>query len=328
MPALFPRSCAMIGWSRVAVSAGILAVLFVGACKKPQAASSDAATEKEILREKSHQTANGDEGSTGGLESRKHAFRLPAEPSEIPPCVSARISESGGEGMREVLDTYAGADATTRAGILEGLVGSLRGEQAVGLLENALSSGDKPMVEMVGRVLSTGATNVVLQKLVDVYDSSNSAEARADVARIVQSVSNPEAIFGLADIADGISADNAADDSLAWSAVSALNQIGSVPSARSLLSLMDRQTKPEVVSILSDALVLRRSFESLPAFAAAASGDKTATRIETRLAAVRVLSGLGTSEAKYQLGKLLSDPAPEIREAAKAALKAGDAGRR
>lgn len=311
--------------SRGVVVVGFLAAMFFVACKRQDTLSGNGTTEKELHKQKAAQLAADARASTDSSDFRQTSFGLPADPAEIPAYVSARISEGGDEGLREVLKAYAEADENTRSGILEGMGNSLRGEQAAGLLENALTSGDEPMVVTVGRVLSTGSTDVVLQKLVDLHDSSKSADVRATVARIVQSISNPEAIFGLADIANGISTDEAAGDSLAWSAVFALNQIGSVPSTRSILSIMDRQTKPEVISILCDALVLRRSYESLPAFAAAAGGDKTATRIETRLAAVRVISGLGTSEAHYQMEKLLFDPTPEIRQAAKAALETANA---
>ena len=63
--------------------------------------------------------------------------------------------------------------------------------------------------------------------------------------------------------------------------------------------------------------------EAIPALASISAGGLDATELDTRLAAVSTLSHFRQHEAKTALQALLSDPTPEIRAAAEAALASG-----
>jgi HEAT repeat protein len=195
------------------------------------------------------------------------------------------------------------------------------------LINHARNHSGSDIRMLVHEAIIHLADDQLLRDIIVEYDQTEDTSWRQHLSHAVSQIQNPKALPSLAQLAEGIFEDPRSD-TLADSALFALTQMGTPPSTDALISMFDRAPEGEASDLLAASLSSIRSPNAVTSLFDAAHGGRSAKMLQTRILAVEVLALQPGEESRLMLKNLAESGKPEIREAAKAALKAGGAGRR
>ena len=148
------------------------------------------------------------------------------------------------------------------------------------------------------------------------YAATRSYDDRYRLAKIIGSMSNPEAVPALMALADSPDAPR----QLAVAATDALATVGTGPAVSLLLQKLDEEP-PEESQRLQTAIGRINREEALPTLQFAARGNKDAPTVRGRIAAIQALANFPKEETAELFEELSGDATREVSEAARALLE-------
>ena len=147
------------------------------------------------------------------------------------------------------------------------------------------------------------------------YAATRSYDDRYRLARIIGSITNPDAAPALMALADS----SEAPTQLAVAATDALATLGTGPAVSLLLQKIETQ-EPEESQRLQTVIGRINREEALPTLQFAARGNKDTPAARGRIAAIQALGNFPREETTELLEELSSDPTKEVSDAARALL--------
>lgn len=193
------------------------------------------------------------------------------------------------------------------------------------LVDDCLHVVDETSPKAAQAVLFQAAINEpkpeMLQVIADRYDSlPENSPMRTYFREMVQSFRDESMVEGLTNLASTLTEAEFHEDSLAWTAVGTLAQIGSAPAIDAILNLADNVDQ-ELREALLLPLQMYQSPDALTLIIAVASSQGRTASPALRIACVRLLGSYQEPKAKQALHDLSSNPDPNIAEVARSSLR-------
>jgi hypothetical protein len=193
------------------------------------------------------------------------------------------------------------------------------------LINDCLQVVDETTPKTAQAVLFQAAINEpkpeMLQVIADRYDSlPENSKMRTYFREMVQSFRDESMVEGLASLASTLTEAEFREDSLAWTAVGTLAQIGSAPSVDAILRLADN-VEQELREQLLLPLQMYQTPEALTLIISVANSQGRTTSPALRIACIRLLGSYQEPKAQQALHDLSSNSDPNIAEVARSSLR-------
>jgi hypothetical protein len=161
----------------------------------------------------------------------------------------------------------------------------------------------------------------MLQVIADRYDiMPENSEMRIYFREMVQSFRDESMVEGLASLASTLTEAEFREDSLSWTAVGTLAQIGSAPAIDAILNLADN-VEQELREALLLPLQMYQTPEALTLIIAVTNSQGRTASPALRIACIRLLGSYQEPKAQQALHDLSSHPDPNIAEVARSSLR-------
>lgn len=147
------------------------------------------------------------------------------------------------------------------------------------------------------------------------YAAARFYDERYRLAKILRNITNPEAASALMELARTPEA----PIELVTAATDALATVGTPPAVSLLLQKLEHD-QGDNGARLETAIARIDRVEALPTLQYAARGNKDASSVRTRVAAIQALANFSDDQTKELLTQLRADTTQEVRAAADAAL--------
>jgi len=302
----------------------LLALAFSG-CDRPKEAGESKVSQTEHASATDSTRRKNSERLTPSFSSRLTSEQLisraeidlrASAPSSRWDAVDALVKD-GSERAVEILAAYIESlplDSTREEVVRR--ASTISDKRALPPVLELLSHAEDPSVfRMAQEIFIRLADAEAIQDVLDRYDSSTDAEARARLAKTISLTSGEEAVEPLRlVVSDG---GQPAGDGMVLAGASALARIGTQPAIDTLLERLNTEQTDEGRYLIAARLAEVRSPAAETTLQGAAlGGGKFSTQPQTRITAIGTLINYPSTETQELLASLASDPAPGVAEAA------------